>query len=178
MNHEICYGDVQDILPEGADCETAAQVHGLLAGLLCADPGTSCGIWLERALGAADKPGPDGYALLAQLHEETRRQLDDFDFSFAPLLPDDEYDLEARADALGEWCQGFLLGVGYGSKGQDWPDECAEVLQDFVDITQLDPEVSGEEDEVAYAELAEYVRAGVQVIRAHSLAPAPGHRLH
>ncbi len=177
MKHEICYGDVQNILPEGADCGTAAQAHGLLAGLLCADPGIQCGTWLERALGQASLPGLAGDALLARLHEETRRQLDDFDFSFTLLLPDDEYALDERADALGEWCQGFLLGLGYGSKGQDWPDECAEVLQDFVEITRLDPEVSGEEDELAYAELAEYVRAGVQVIRARSLSPMP-RRLH
>ncbi len=103
--------------------------------------------------------------------------MEDFDFSFSPLLPDDDDSLQERADALGEWCRGFLLGLGYGSNSADWPGECTEILRDFVDITHLDPEASGEEDESAYAELAEYVRVGVQVIQ-RELRSRPSQRLH
>ena len=174
----IAYHDIQDILPDLADCESAAEAHGLLAGLLCMDAGVQCGVWLGRALGPqADEPQPGERALLVRLFDETRRQLVDFDFSFAPLLPDDDCLLEERAIALGEWCRGFLLGLGYSAQGAGRPGECEEILRDFVEITRLDPQASGEADEAAYAELAEYVRVGVQVIQSQ-LFPRSPQRVH
>jgi yecA family protein len=178
MKHELSYRDIQDIVLDLSDSGSAAEAHGLLAGLLCMDAGIDVESWLEQILGP-DEPSPSGRdrALLVRLFEETRRQLNDFDFSFELFLPDDDQPLSERADALGEWCQGFLLGLGYGSKGADWPGECAEILRDFVEISRLDPEVSGEADEAAYAELAEYVRVGVQVIRSELQSRTPK-RLH
>jgi uncharacterized protein YgfB (UPF0149 family) len=178
MKHEFSYRDIQDIVLDASDSGSAAEAHGLLAGLLCTDAGIDAGLWLEQILdpGATNPNGRDR-ALLDRLFEETRRQLDDFDFSFELFLPDDDRPLRERADALGEWCQGFLLGLGYGSKDSDWPGECTEILRDFVEISRLDPDVSGEADEAAYAELAEYVRVGVQVIRSELQSRTPK-RLH
>jgi yecA family protein len=174
MNQELSYGDIQDVVSNHTGTGSAAEAHGLLSGLLCMDAGIDCELWLEHLFGP-ETQAPDGRdrGLLAQLFETTQRQLEDFDFSFEPLLPDDESPLETRALALREWCQGFLGGIGYGAKGSDWPGECTEILEDFVEISRLDPEASGETDETAYAELSEYVRVGVQVIRSEFQSRTP-----
>ena len=174
MKHEPTYRDIQEIVPDYLGSGSAAEAHGLLSGMLCMDAGIDCEQWLENAADPAE-PVPEGRdrALFLQLFEETRRQLDDFDFSFEPLLPDDDAPLEERAFALGEWCQGFLAGLGYASKGSEWPGECTEILRDFVEIARLDPAVAGEADEAAYAELTEYVRVGVQVIHSELQSGTP-----
>ncbi|SMF96424.1 hypothetical protein SAMN02949497_3821 [Methylomagnum ishizawai] len=180
---KITWSDIEDTLPEDSECGSAAEAHGLLSGLLCMDGGADSSRWLELTLGPDAEPlDPVASSVWQQLFKETRRQLEDFDFSFTPLLPDDDDGtLEERADALGEWCRGFLLGLGYGSNVSDWPGECTEILRDFAEITQLDPASSGdsETDETAYAELAEYVRVGVQVVQRELKArPSQPIRLH
>ena len=75
---------------------------------------------------------------LHRLFHQTRRQLVDFDFSFEPLLPDEEAPLEDRALALSDWCHGFLQGIGYSGPSAAWPGECSEILQDFLEIVRLD----------------------------------------
>ncbi len=178
MKQELSYWDIQDILPDHSDCGNAAEAHGLLAGLLCMDAGVDREFWLNLVFGPeAEVSNAGELAPWTRLFEATRRQLDDFDFSFTLLLPDDDNPLEERADALGEWCRGFLLGLGYGSKDSNWPGECTELLQDFVEITRLDPAASGEADEAAFEELAEYVRVGVQVIQGELRSRTP-QRLH
>lgn len=176
MKHPISYRDIQDIVLDYTDSGGAAEAHGLLSGMLCMDIGIDAGAWLKNLISAEESP-PQGRdkALLTQLFESTRRQLDDFDFSFEPLLPDDDSPLEEKATALGEWCQGFLAGLGYAakSKGSDWPGECTEILKDFMEIARLDSNASDEADEEAYAELAEYVRVGVQVIHSELQSGTP-----
>jgi uncharacterized protein YgfB (UPF0149 family) len=175
MNPAPSYGEIQAILPDRSDCDSAAEAHGLLAGLLCMDGGIGCGTWLERAFGPeADEPEPGGSDLLIRLHEETRRRLEDIQFTFEPLLPEDERPLGERAAALAEWCRGFLLGLGFGARGvPEWPGQCAEILRDFAEISHLDPAASGEADEAAYAELVEYVRVGAPIVQSELRAQTP-----
>lgn len=146
--------------------------------MLCMDGAAACGDWLDYLRGSDenDLSGTD-QAILERLFEATRLQLDEFDFSFDLLLPEDEAALIERAAALSAWCEGFLLGLGYGSKDAEWPGECTEILRDLVEISALDPEASGEADEEAYSELAEYVRVGAQVIRSELQTQTPG-RVH
>jgi uncharacterized protein YgfB (UPF0149 family) len=175
MNLELSYGDVQDVVLHHLGSGSAAEAHGLLAGLLCMDSGIACGAWLESLEGPATEPPDDSdRQVLGRLFDATRRQLDDFDFSFELLLPDDDTPIEERAEALAEWCQGFLAGLGYGTKGNSgWPGECAEVLADIGEIARLDPGGVGESAESDYAELSEYVRVGVQVICSELQAGTP-----
>jgi uncharacterized protein YgfB (UPF0149 family) len=84
------------------------------------------------------------------------------------LLPGEEAALPERADALGSWCQGFLLGLSLGGV-QDigkLPGDAAEVVRDMVELSRAGSyELSGsDEDENAYAELLEYVRTGALLV--------------
>ncbi len=89
--------------------------------------------------------------------------------SFAPLLPTDDAPIGDRTLALGEWCQGFLYGLGSGvavPEASGLPGDAAEVLRDMTEITHVDvdPEDDLESNESAYAELVEFVRVGVQLL--------------
>ena len=93
--------------------------------------------------------------------------------SFQPLLPGDDASIGDRTSALGEWCQGFLYGLGTGVGGcrrlRVLQGEAAEVVRDMTEITHVDvdPDDDPESNEAAYAELVEFVRVGVQLLYEH-----------
>ena len=65
------------------------------------------------------------------------------------------------------WCQGFLSGVGLGSASvSSMPAAAEEVLQDMAEMARVSEEPQGdpEEEERAYAEIVEYLRAGVWLL--------------
>lgn len=179
MYQEFSYQKVQDIVLNNDSAASAAEAHGVLSGLLCLNGQTDCDQWLEAVFGEARiHLASAEHALLFALCETTRHQLDDFDFSFELLLPDDTFSLEERANALSEWCQGFLYGLGYRSDSAEWPGESSEVLHDLLEISRLNPDSGGESDEVAYAEITEYVRVGVQLIWTELQQQQHSARLH
>jgi uncharacterized protein YgfB (UPF0149 family) len=130
--------------------------------------------WLEDFFGdETPQEGDYDRETFEALYRQTRRQLTDTDFSFQPLLPDDQESLDSRALALGEWCHGFLQGLGYTGETSHWPGESSEILRDFLEIVRLDAQTAEDADEEAYAELTEYVRVGVQVIQSELDAMTP-----
>lgn len=141
---------------------SASGCHGLLCGLLAMHAADARGRFARLALDAEAPP-----ELLATLCDETLRQLDDAAFDFQLLLPGDDVDLATRTQALADWCDGFVFGVGTaGRRGGDLPAQSAEFLNDVMRIAQADPEaIEGEADEAAWAELVEYVRVGVLLAR-------------
>lgn len=155
----------------------AAECHGALCGVLCA-PEADAEMWLARVLGGIDPDATDVRALrfeLLALAADLRQKLRAGDLAFAPLLPDDETPLADRTGALGEWCEGFLFGVGTAriSEFDRLPPGVQEVIRDVVEIARVGVAVDGDEsDEAAYAELVEYLRAGVQLVY-DELNPAP-----
>ena len=174
MPQTLSYEDVEETLIHSELPGTPPELHGLLTGMLSMDLATDQSQWLSDFFGeaATEIEGQDAQRL-QQLFQETRRQLADFDFSFELLLPDEEVPLPLRARALGEWCHGYLTGIGYTGEGPDWPGECTEILRDFLEIVRLDDRSDDEADEEAYTELQEYVRVGVQVIRSEFQLQTP-----
>ncbi|QSA96677.1 UPF0149 family protein [Methylococcus sp. EFPC2] len=168
MISDISYEEAQDAMSRASAPMSVAEGHGILAGLLCVDARALCDQWLALLFSDGAGKGPDdrGLALLSDLCEQTRTQLADADYSFELLLPDEESELSERAEALGDWCRGFLYGVGFSRGNAEWPADAGEVLRDLVEVTRLDFEVSGEADEQAYAEITEFVRMGVYLVRA------------
>ena len=145
-----------------------AEAHGILGGLLCAGTVNDCDAWLAVVLDHADPIGDlaaDDHSLLNALFDATRRVLDEQTYSFDLFLPGEEAPLNERAQALGEWCRGFLYGLGAGGNHKTWPQECREIVQDLVEIARVDQDAEGEADEMALMELTEYVRVGAQLIR-------------
>jgi yecA family protein len=176
----------------------AAECHGALCGLLCATDAVKGSAWVNQVLaGRLDLPeqeappvqsgaGDEDHTLLLILYKDTAGQLDDPEYGFALLLPDDDQPLPQRVEALSHWCQGFLLGLGLGGikDRSGLPGDTHEVMQDFVEISRLSPGEpgAGNEDETAFAEVVEYVRMAVLLVyeelrplRAARPADAPVH---
>ena len=145
----------------------AAESHGTLAGALCAAHPYTLADWLGEILPEGNAPAAIRETL-RQVFNSTRDALAGRQMTCDMLLPDDEQALAERTTALGEWCQGFLYGLGTGHL-QDPASaggEVGEIIADFTAITQVDvdPDDSVEASESAYAELVEFVRVGVQLL--------------
>jgi uncharacterized protein YgfB (UPF0149 family) len=83
-------------------------------------------------------------------------------------LPEDDAAVEERVEALGQWCQGFLLGISAGGlKDLDkLPGDSGEILRDMVEIARVGSYEleGGDEDEESFQQLLEYVRTGVLLL--------------
>jgi uncharacterized protein YgfB (UPF0149 family) len=161
------FNELQRALTQSHALTDAAEAHGTLVGSLCAT-GCSLDEWLAEIL-PEGRAGSDAATSLQAVFNATSGSLGDTDMSFQPLLPSDEDPIAERTTALGEWCQGFLYGLGVGVAVPDLSElqgEAAEVLRDMTEITHVDvdPEDSEESNEAAYAELVEFVRVGVQLL--------------
>jgi uncharacterized protein len=164
------FNDLQQALSQSRALTDAAEAHGTLVGSLCA---TRCSLkdWLAEIL---PEGRADAYAAasLRAIFDSTCGALGEGNLEFQPLLPDDDVPIAARTSALGEWCQGFLYGLGIGAEIPEvatLKGDAAEVLRDMTEITRVDvdPSDDSESNEAAYAELVEFVRVGVQLLYVH-----------
>ena len=149
-----------------------AELHATLCGILCAGGSVESDDWLEQlfpSYNPNDLLHEEAMLMLLPLQTQCVQQLNDTNFSFELLLPPDEEPMEARLQALGDWCQGFMTGLAMGGlkSMDDIPDEAGEFARDMVEIARagtsydLDDE---DEDENALTELIEYVRVGVLLV--------------
>ncbi|HEB94178.1 MAG TPA: YecA family protein [Gammaproteobacteria bacterium] len=149
-----------------------AELHGTLTGLLCANSNAEADIWLQNLfphVPSGDLLGDEAFDELKKLHKTSRARLNATDCEFQLLVPDDDSGLDQRVHALGEWCQGFLVGLSLGgiSDFKALPEDAREIAEDIVEIARADSSYrfnGSEEDEHAYAELVEYLRVGVLLI--------------
>ena len=152
----------------------ASDLHGSLTGYLCA--GGSAGVedWPAALEIEPDPNTALRHEALRQLYRDCRAQLDDPELGFEPLLPAPEVPVERRADALVEWCRGFLGGVGLSGSAsrQMLSADANEVLADFgrIAASRFDYE-DDEEDETALSEVLEFVRVGVLLLQTELLRP-------
>jgi uncharacterized protein len=172
------YDEFEHVLREARALPEPAEAHGTLAGALCSSRDYGLIEWLREIL---PDDSPDDAALqsevLQSVYNDMVRTLVGSDADFEPLLPADDMPLVERAGALSLWCQGFLYGLGSGTT----PDpatvsvEAGEIIRDLTEITHVGVEVDeqNEENEVAFAEVVEFVRVGVQLLFVE-LAPARG----
>lgn len=160
------YAEISAALNNTALKLHASQVHGLICGILSGNPNTAPG-W-EQLVTGDDDGEPATHELLQSIYSASAKQLDEFLFELQMVLPDDAEPLQARAEALTLWCQGFLTGLKaaqvpiVGRK----PSEMTEAIDDIIEIAKMNYEqvVATEEDESAYVELVEYVRMAVILI--------------
>lgn len=142
----------------------AAEAHGRLAGSICARGSCRAADWLGDLAGGAVSGADPG---LRRLPAWTFEILSADTFEFAPLVPGDEAPLRERVAALASWCDGFLYGVGAGCPDPEAArgGDVGEFLGDLAAIAraELEPGRQPEAGEGDYAELFEFVRAGVQL---------------
>ena len=166
------------------------ELHGSICGLLSANSNAPFQIIIDNVLQSIDCNDLSHLEVLntlESLFDTTKSQLNDPNCDFHLLLPEDEDSLEDSVFALGEWCQGFLLGLSLGGiKNPDkLPEEGAEIASDFLEIARAGSIYDiqdTEEDEQSFEELREYVRVGALLIsevlnpeKSHPLDPSKLH---
>ncbi len=169
MSDTVHYSDLTAALARHGYGEDAAQFHGMLCGALCVKPPQQINLsqlLVEGHATLAEDVAAD--AALSQLCEQSAQSLASAEMNFAPLLPDDDETLAARAQSLGAWCEGFLFGLSSGPPldMKRCSAEMKEILRDLTQFTHavLNDGDDAEIEETAYAELVEYLRVGVQLI--------------
>ncbi len=165
----------------------ASELHGSLCGYL-AGGGSLRGASVLSALqldaeGEKTLPSASDQALLDRLVKQCETDLADPELGFEPILPDDDRPLTERAEAMVEWCQGFLGGFGLAgaTAHAKLSEEAQEILRDLGAIAGSSFDFEDEaEDEDALIEVQEFVRVAAMLLQtecAASVKPASG-RLH
>lgn len=186
----ITHAELGLVLDELRFGVAASDLHGSLTGYLCGGGIASPRNWLQR-LELEPDPAATTAArmeLLERLFRDCRAQLDAAGFTFEPLLPDEDDPLAERADALVQWCRGFLGGLGLAGVNaqRGLSEDAGEILRDFATIAASSFEYEdAEEDENALTEVLEFIRVSVLLLHAElatAAAPAPAgaadQRLH
>jgi hypothetical protein len=167
--------DVAEAIRRGGLGSDPSELHGALCGWLAGGgentPGWPAKVLADDALPAAND-GP-----LEDLRQASVAQLEDRGFGFDLLLPENDGATAERADALFDWCRGFLGGFGLAA-GQRPPlsEEAEEALQDLARLAQAAPEAGDDdEDDDALAEIEEFVRVAALLLHGDCVM-APRHR--
>lgn len=166
---EICsHTELEDCLRSAGAEGSASSTHGLLCGIVTVTGGGRSGLWAEPVLGEGNTLSVAAQECLERLEglqTAILASLHDTVLGFQPLLPEEARPLTARTRALGEWCEGFLYGLALGGLREQsvGSDTVREILRDFYDISHagFHQDEPDEGDEVAFAEIVEYVRMGV-----------------
>lgn len=157
-----------------------SELHGVLCGRLATGSRIQEADWLamvcehmglpENAVEESDDLAP----FMNKAYQQALALLSSADMSFHPLLPDDDYAIEQRLEALIAWVRGFLEGMALsaGASLGEAPDEIRELIEDLVAISQLaEDEEADEESEQQLLEITEYVRLGALAVFTEFNAP-------
>ncbi len=167
------HSEVEIWLQDYDSAVSAAECHGLLCGFLSTGEALDAARLREYLVpGLTAEDQPHWQETFENLFREVAASLQDEQMQFQPLLPDDNAPIMERRDALGDWCQGFLLGQSMGGidKTTSLPENVREIVNDIIAISQAGDYDTDEdeEDEQAYMELVEYLRTGVLLIHAEN----------
>ena len=177
------YDAFSRLLQTSPHAVTPAELQGHLLGRSCAGAGFDPEPWLAEAteLLGGELDAPVRQALVG-LQEMAKGELAGEDVALVLLLPTDETPITVRAQALGQWCQGFLTGFGLAAGDRSLSGEAREVLQDLATIAQVQSALEESEDaESDYMEVMEYLRVAPMLLFAECappIAPAAKPSLH
>jgi len=172
LNHALpSYKDLAKAIDEIQQGLLPAEVQGIFCGLICADVKNVGQKEFHVVLGMS-KTELEAHTELLQvlraLYKNCIDTLQQFDFEFQLLLPEDDTSLDQRALALSMWCRGFLSGLS--ARGLAFENKLSsdskEALKHLKEIGKLDytSVETREEDEKALFEVAEYVRMVVMML--------------
>ncbi|WP_114238951.1 UPF0149 family protein [Dyella sp. C9] len=167
-NEPIGYEELDDTVVQLQLGVPTSDLHGSLCGFL-AGGGRMGRQSLVEALHLDSDVQPAGRdkALLERLVTQTEAELADPELGFEPLLPADDRPLPERAEALVDWCRGFLGGFGLaGAEAHGkLSEEAQEILRDLGTIAASSFDFGDEgEDEDALIEVHEFVRMGAMLL--------------
>ena len=154
-----------------------AELHGGLCGWLCGGGEDAPG-WLAQVMADPALAAPAAGSALDRLRQGSVAQLDDGQFAFQLLLVGDGQPVRARAQALFDWCRGFLGGFGLAAGAKPpLSEEGQEALQDIAKLAaaQVEEIDEDDEDEDSLSELEEFVRVATLLLHGDCVL-GPRHR--
>lgn len=178
-------------LDQNALMASAAELHGLIAGMLSAGIPADAGQILPVLydfLNDGQAVNQELKGFIDELIQETARQLADEEYGFHLMLPADDDDLTDRLDAMVEWSQAFL--VGFAIQQTDLSLVSADVrdaVEQLTEITRIDIHTHGDssdsENEEAYYLVLEHIRLMVltcfnEVGKKFTITEVAGQTLH
>lgn len=169
------FASLEQALQRAGSLVEAAKAHGSFCGSVCLLGPQAASAWIAEILAVSgwnDVLAHECADVLLRIAASTYGHLQEGDMSFIMLLPSDDENLELRTADLAKWCQGFKHS--FNAAGEDDPKAreivdsgiVQEILHDFSEIALATAGPAGDnlEDETAYMELVEYVRASVQLL--------------
>lgn len=171
----LYYDELADLINELGGLSSAAEIHGVACGGLAAGADWDAATWVSNSLTYMDanekEPSTVARAELVAVKEQAHAALTDAELGFSMLLPADDESLPQRAEALGQWCMGFLSGFALAGKDVDndvpGAKEVAEIFRDFAAIANvaLDEEsINADASEHDFMQLTEYVRVAALTV--------------
>ena len=164
------HNEIETLLENVALEKRASEWHCFLCGVLSVDIAYPLATSIQTMLAdtAEITVGKDLSGQFDEIYSAVRAQLTDSNLQFQLCLPEgDDIHLSQQADALAEWCAGFLYGLanaGIQTKG-NLSTDVEEILKDFGAIAQIDgAELGAEEEEISFIELVEFVRVAVLLL--------------
>ena len=169
----ISYEEMNHLLVPLGALNSPSELHGMLCGKLAGGVRLNADEWMEEALtfldvitneeeGVVGDPEGRGQEALARFYTVVLSQLEDSNFGFDLMLPDDEAELERRTAALGEWCHGFLSGFGSAGLPADakFSEDAADALRDLAAIVSIGDGADEDDNEAEadFTAIVEYVR--------------------
>ncbi len=169
MSSEVLsqFVSASDLLDAYEVMATPAEIHGVLAGLLCGGCSLQHDEWLSEFLELVNDGHPMPAAVTEWLHELFNATLAGLleQSGIELLLPEDGVTLEEQLIAVCDWSQAFL--AGFAVMQQDLSkasEELQEMLGDISNITQLEVEIEEEsESEASFYVLYEHLKLGVMM---------------
>lgn len=143
---------------------TPAQLQGYVAGLAAGHWLFEGDKWRTLSQEFMDLPEPlvdlESSSAIEAFYTLTRNALNDPDFGFRLILPEDAVALDVRAEALGDFAECFLTGLGVAELDLKALDEQGrEMIDALSEIAQIDTDIdANEENETLFAELEEFIK--------------------
>lgn len=165
MTTQPRYDALETLIRERGWWFTASEVHGIETALVACGSGKR---WPEIlfARGEIEALAHEAFNRLAAQIEET---LADDAFDYQLLLPEEGM-LDARAEALVAWAQGFTVAMRWLEPGLD--GDCRAFLADLEEIGKLDDHlVDNEENRQMLTGLEEHCRMGVVMLYTYCHKP-------
>ncbi len=175
----IPFDEISAVIEPYSELESPAFLQGMLMGTLCGEGEIKEAVWLKRLLEEAKVTSVKESFLVSmhQLYLDAEGALNGSGFELNLCLPADTEHLSFRAQMLGQFCEGFLYGLGLAGKPESkLTGEVAELCHDFGSIARIDTadlSDTSEQDEADYMELVEFVKIGVMTIN-ETLNPIEG----
>ncbi len=192
MNSQLLnYDHWTSQLDQNSVMAAAAELHGLIAGMLSAGvPADSAAILpvLYDFLNDGQALNAQLKTAIEQLINETSKQLADDEYSLQLLLPTDDDAMPERLEALVEWSQAFLVGFAIQQTDLSLVSvDVRDAIEQLSEVTRIDiyteDDASEAENEESYYLVLEHVRLMVltcfnEVGQKFTISEVPTKTLH